>query len=259
MTTLVVGATGATGRLLVAQLLERGVDVRAIVRDPARLPDTIRDHARLDTRPADLARLSDEQWAEHLHGCDAAASCLGHNLTFKGVFGPPRRLVADVTTRLVAALRAAGRVAANADEHAPPPRFVLMNSAGVRDPTTGEKVSTAHAAVITLLRWLLPPHADNEAAAAHLRDHVRDAADVQWAIVRPDALVDHDRISPYTLHPSPTRDPIFNSGQTSRINVGHFIAELLTNDETWARWTDRAPVLYNDPSHGLAGPQDPPA
>jgi len=73
------------------------------------------------------------------------------------------------------------------------------------------------------------------------------------------ALVDHDRISPYTLHPSPTRDPIFNSGQTSRINVGHFIAELLTNDETWARWTDRAPVLYNDPSHGLAGPQDPPA
>ncbi|MFY3062153.1 NAD(P)H-binding protein, partial [Achromobacter xylosoxidans] len=34
MTTLVVGASGATGRLLVGQLLERGEPVRALLRSP---------------------------------------------------------------------------------------------------------------------------------------------------------------------------------------------------------------------------------
>lgn len=39
MNVLVLGATGATGRLLTEQLLERGVAVRAVVRSVARVPD----------------------------------------------------------------------------------------------------------------------------------------------------------------------------------------------------------------------------
>ena len=38
MTVLVVGASGATGRLLVKQLLDRGLKVKAIVRAPDKLP-----------------------------------------------------------------------------------------------------------------------------------------------------------------------------------------------------------------------------
>lgn len=38
MTVLVLGATGATGRLLVRQLLDRGLKVKAIVRSPDRIP-----------------------------------------------------------------------------------------------------------------------------------------------------------------------------------------------------------------------------
>ncbi|MFN8449461.1 MAG: NAD(P)H-binding protein [Anaerolineae bacterium] len=41
MTTLVVGASGATGRLLVRHLLNRGVNVRAVVRTPDKLPQDV--------------------------------------------------------------------------------------------------------------------------------------------------------------------------------------------------------------------------
>lgn len=47
MTTLVVGATGATGRLLVGQLLSRGENVRAIVRSPEKLPEDLLNNNRL--------------------------------------------------------------------------------------------------------------------------------------------------------------------------------------------------------------------
>jgi hypothetical protein len=47
MTTLVVGASGATGRLLVEQLLHRGHAVRVIVRTPTKLSEDIEQHPLL--------------------------------------------------------------------------------------------------------------------------------------------------------------------------------------------------------------------
>ncbi len=44
MTTLVVGASGATGRLLVEHLLHQGQAVRIIVRGIETLPETIINH-----------------------------------------------------------------------------------------------------------------------------------------------------------------------------------------------------------------------
>lgn len=41
MTTLIVGATGATGCLLVEQLLKKGECVKVVVRNMVDLPDTI--------------------------------------------------------------------------------------------------------------------------------------------------------------------------------------------------------------------------
>ena len=43
MSTVVVGATGATGRLLVDQLISRGETVVAIVRSAERLPERLRN------------------------------------------------------------------------------------------------------------------------------------------------------------------------------------------------------------------------
>ena len=46
-TTLVVGATVATGSLLLEQLLHEGNHVRAIVRSPEKLKDEVRNHPNL--------------------------------------------------------------------------------------------------------------------------------------------------------------------------------------------------------------------
>ena len=99
MTVLVLGATGATGRLLVRQLLDRGLKVKAIVRSPDGIPDSLRQHESLSLIRASVLDLSDTEMAEHVAGCEAVASCLGHNLTFKGIFGQPRRLVTGKNER----------------------------------------------------------------------------------------------------------------------------------------------------------------
>lgn len=98
--------------------------------------------------------------------------------------------------------------------------------------------------MLRLLRWLIPPHADNEAAAAYLAK--LDHASLEWEAVRPDTLINDDTVSAYTLHASPTRSALFNPGQTSRINVAHFMAELVTTSELWREWLGQMPVIYND-------------
>jgi NAD(P)-dependent dehydrogenase (short-subunit alcohol dehydrogenase family) len=239
MTTLVVGATGATGRQLVRQLLDRQHEVRAIVRSPDGLPEDLRDHKRLTVIPASLLDLTDTELVRHVDGCGAVASCLGHNLTWKGIYGPPHRLVTEATRRLCEAIRA--------NRPATPVKYVLMNTAGNSNRDLQEPTSFAHGCVIGLLRVLLPPHVDNEQAADYLRTRIGEVeATIQWVAVRPDSLIDQDEVTPYSTHRSPTRSAIFNAGQTSRINVAHFMAELITDTATWERWKGQMPVIYNE-------------
>lgn len=238
MTTLVVGASGATGRLLVAQLLERGRSVRAVVRSPESLPEAMRAHPQLTVIKASVLELTDSELAKHVHGCEAVASCLGHNLTFNGLFGPPWRLVTHATRRLCKAIKE--------NESGEPVRFVLMNTTGVRNRDLNEPISFPQKIVIGLLRLLLPPHADNEAAADYLRTQIgsSDAA-IDWAVVRPDGLTNEASVTNYDLHASPIRSAIFDAGKTSRINVAHFMAELATDDLSWNAWKGQMPVIYN--------------
>jgi putative NADH-flavin reductase len=75
MTVLVLGATGATGKLVVKQLLDRGERVRAIVRFPEKLPEAIRSHGKFSLiTAADISRISRSEMAEYLEGCDAVIS-----------------------------------------------------------------------------------------------------------------------------------------------------------------------------------------
>lgn len=238
MNTLVVGASGATGQLLIDQLLTRGHHVTAVVRSASSLPGHLANHPRLFVTHASLLKLSDAEMAELVKGCDAIASCLGHNLSLQGLFGPPRRLVTDATRRLCAAIKANGRET--------PTKFVLMNTTGNRNRDLDEPISFAQRCVVGLLRLLLPPHADNEQAADYLRVHIGqgDAA-VDWAAVRPDSLINEVSVTEYALYASPTRSAIFNAGKTSRINVAHFMAQLITDDQAWAKWKGQMPVIYN--------------
>lgn len=93
MTILVVGASGATGWLLVEQLLNRGQNVRAIARSPDRLPEFLKNNDHLSVIRASILDLSDAEMAQQVNRCDAVASCLGHNMSWKGIYGKPRSLV----------------------------------------------------------------------------------------------------------------------------------------------------------------------
>jgi NAD(P)H-binding len=238
MNILIVGATGATGRLLTKELLERGETVKVIVRSADRLPAAVRGHENLTVIEASLLELSDAELAQHVRGCDAVASCLGHNLTLKGMFGHPRRLVTDAARRLCAAVQT------NAPDK--PVKYVLMNTTGNWNRDLDEPITFGERLVTGVLRMVLPPHVDNEQAADFLRTKVgQNDAMIEWAAVRPDGLIDEDAVSAYEVYPSPIRSAIFDPGQTSRINVGHFMAELITEDAVWQQWKGQMPVIYN--------------
>ncbi len=238
MTTLVVGASGATGRLLVEQLLARGQKVKAIVRSRDSLPLALSKDSHLTIIEASILDLSDTELVEYVSGCDAIASCLGHNLTFQGLFGQPRRLVTDATRRLCEAIKA--------NKSETKVKFVLMNTTGNRNGDLEEPISFAQKCVIGLLHLLLPPHVDNEEAADYLRTQIGqiDQA-IAWAAVRPDGLIDEDEVTEYEVLPSPIRSAIFDSGKTSRINVADFMADLIVDRNIWNEWKGQMPVIYN--------------
>ena len=73
---------------------------------------------------------------------------------------------------------------------------------------------------------------------------------IEWTVVRPDGLTDEQSVTEYTVHPSPTRSAIFDAGKTSRINVGHFMATLITEDNLWNTWQGQMPVIYNEQKLG---------
>ena len=240
MTTLVVGATGATGRLLVQQLLDRGETVKAIVRSPEKLIE-LQGNKNLSLIQASLLDLSDQELAQHVQGCEAVASCLGHNLTMRGIYGQPRKLVTEAARRLCQAVKA------NNPSHSV--KYVLMNTTGNSNRDIPERISFAETAVLSILRLLLPPQVDNEQAADYLRVKIgQNDPVIEWVAVRPDSLINQDVVTEYDIYPSPIRSALFNAGKTSRINVGHFMAELITNADTWATWKGKMPVIYNKES-----------
>ena len=237
MTTLVVGASGATGIRLVEELLNREQYVKVIVRSPEKLPDTIKNHERLSVICASVLDLSDKEMEQHVSGCNAVASCLGHNLTFKGVYGKPHRLVAETTQRLCAAIKANKSKAST--------KYLLMSTVAYRNPDLNESISFAQRCIVVLMRLLLPPHPDNENAAEYLRTVIgQKDSDIEWIAVRPSTLIDEESTSEIEVYPSPLGS-ILKDGQISRINVGYFMADLITNNDIWNKWNGQMPVIYN--------------
>jgi hypothetical protein len=241
MTILVVGASGATGRQLVEQLLIQGHTIKVIVRSPEKLPESWKNNDCLQIISANILELSDKEMSDHVFGCHSIASCLGHNMNWKGIYGQPRKLVTDATRRLCNAIET------NKPES--PIKYVLMNTTGNRNRDLSEPISLGQKCVIGLIRLLLPPHVDNENAADYLRTQIgQNNQFIEWAAVRPDGLIDDNEVTDYEIHPSPIRSAIFNAGKTSRINVGHFMANLISENNLWNKWKGQMPVIYNKSS-----------
>lgn len=237
MIILVVGATGETGKKLVEELLNRGHNVKAIVRSSDSMPESIRNREGLQLTIASVLELSDKELEDQVAGCEAVASCLGHNLTFKGLYGKPRRLVTETTRRLYLAVKA--------NKPATPIRYVLMNTVANRNRDLDETLPFGQKLLVGILRLLLPPQADNEQAAEYLRAIIgKNNKDIEWVAVRPSSLIDEEQASEIEVYKSPTRS-IVNDGQISRINVAHFMTDLITNSDLWAKWIGQMPVVYN--------------
>jgi len=98
MRLLIIGATGGTGRELVEQALERGHQVTAFVRTPARLRLA---HERLTVVRGDVLDRSSVEAA--VRGHDAVLSALGHKRWFY-----PTRILSAGTANILGAMEACG-------------------------------------------------------------------------------------------------------------------------------------------------------
>ncbi|MBU4557313.1 MAG: SDR family oxidoreductase [Actinobacteria bacterium] len=236
-TVLLLGATGRTGRLVLTQLLDRDVAVRAIVRSIARVPQEALGRPGLALVEADLLAMSAEELQEQVRGCDAVISCLGHPINLKGIYGDPRELVTQAIERVcgaVAALRPSE-----------PIRLVLMSSVSVLRPgAVDARRSALERGVLAVIRALVPPAKDNQNAADVLCDKIGPSDPfVEWAIVRPDTLRDGE-VSTYALHEG-LMASLARSDDTSMANVAAFMCELVTDSAVWASWKSRLPVIVN--------------
>ena len=191
MRVAVLGATGATGRLVVDELVQRGHTVVALTRTPDRGGPGAVSWVRGDARdPAALRALLD--------GADAVVSALG-----------PRRgdttLHRDVAPLLVTAMRDAGVR-----------RFVGVSGAGIDAP--GDRKSRRDRLVSALLQRL-----GGEAVRDKtLERRVWADSGLDWTLVRPPRLVDRPPTGQveHSAHTSPRRTSI------PRADLAAFLADL---------------------------------
>lgn len=235
MKALVLGASGATGKLVVQQLIKKNILVRVVVRESAIIPNTISEDKNIEIIKGNINDFDIAKIKDLVKDCDTVICCLGHNLSFKGIYGPPYKLVYNTVVKIIEALQS---LELNQ-------KFILMSTTAYTNRNTGEVNSLGEKIIFSLLKVLLPPHKDNMLAGDHLVYKLGSKTNIDWAAVRPDSLIDEENVSEYEIHYNTIRSPIFNPGKTSRINVSNFMAELVTNDKLWQEWKHKTPVIYN--------------
>ena len=205
MKILVLGATGATGQLIVRDATASGHYVIALVRAKAcsDLPGAeviegdVRDEGTL---------------ARALDGCDAVVSALGTGMGLREV-----DLLTVATRALVAAMTRAGVR-----------RLICISALGVGD-------SRYHGGFVfdRLFQPLLlgPAYKDKERQEAAIR-----ASALDWVVIRPAMLTNG---SPRGRIRATTDLAGVHGGKIARADVAQFVVEQLTTDA----WLRRTPVI----------------
>lgn len=236
---LILGSTGRTGGRVLTHLLGEGVPVVAIVRSAGRLPAGVAGDPLLTVVEADPLTVPIDQLTQHVEGCTAVISCLGHTISVRGILGPPRDLVETAVRRV--------RAAVEASRPAQPVRLILMSSVSVNQPDHADaRRGWGERGYLWLLRGLVPPTRDNQRAADFLAQEVGlgDAA-LEWVVVRPDTLREGDQRE-YRLSGELVAS-VFRPDRTRMAQIAHFMGELVTDDAAWARWRGRMPVITDQP------------
>src|SRR5712692_5401039 len=159
MRLLIVGATGGTGRQLIAQALERGHAVTAFVRNPAKLQ---LEHPQLKVVQGDVLDYGSVEAA--VRGQEAVISALGHRRFFY-----PTRILSEGTGNLLRAMHTHGV-----------PRFVCQTSLGIGDSAGRMGLYYTLFVIPVILPFYYWDKTRQERLIA--------ASKVEWVIVRPGVL-----------------------------------------------------------------------
>jgi len=230
---LVVGATGATGKHVVQMMLDAGHKVTAISRSKESMLQKLKDKKyddQLQIVEASIMKMKPEELVELTKDCDFVVSCLGHNITFKGMYLQDRKLCTEAAKRLTKAMPSTCK-------------FIMMGSDGVAHTGVDPPRTRTERFVIFLLRYLVPPHADNEGAAAYL---LSDTS-FQWVTVRPTNLDNKEEANGKYNVTEKSETPLFGDQTVSRNNVAHFMVELMNNKEAFPKYLHKMPVLVDIP------------
>jgi putative NADH-flavin reductase len=156
---LIVGATGETGRQLVAQALERGYAVTALARDPSRLRVS---HPQLTVARGDVLDYGSVEAA--MRGQEAVLSALGHRRYFS-----PTRILSQGTQHIIKAMEAHGVR-----------RFVCETSLGIGDSAGRMGLYYTLFVIPVVLPFYFWDKTRQERAIA--------GSSAEWVIVRPGVL-----------------------------------------------------------------------
>jgi len=229
---LLLGATGTNGKLLFADLLQRGCSVRAVARNQDSLPSELVSHAASEVVQLSLLDTGTD-YSALIHGCDCVVSCLGHNMSFRGLCS---RSDARLCTRAVRGVLEA------AEKRGTPLKFVLHSSAGCSIPGDPPR-SRGDRTMLTLLRCCITAHIDNERALDELRTGA--GPNVEWVAVRPDDLIGGEEPGEYHLAER-LQNGLFDAKKTRRRAVASFMASLVCDRASWAKWKGKAPMIWSD-------------
>jgi len=234
---LVVGATGATGKHVVQMMLDAGHKVVVIVRSKESMLQKLKNKPsddQLEIHEASIMKMKDEDLVALTKDCNFVVSCLGHNVSFKGMYLQDHKLCTDAAKKLTKAMPSSCK-------------FIMMGTVAVSINGDPPK-SFGERSVIFLLRYLLPPHADNEAAAAYL---LGDTS-FDWVTVRPTNLVNEEEATGKYTVTEQVETSLFGDQTVSRNNVAHFMVELMTKKDTFAKYLHKMPVVVDIPSKDKA-------
>ncbi|EPZ31647.1 hypothetical protein O9G_000126 [Rozella allomycis CSF55] len=237
MSVLVLGGTGRVGKQVISQLLERGVSVKAVVRSKSSFSPALSTNNKLTIIEGSVLDVPEQQWRELLQDCTHAICALGHVLNFKGVFGPPYRLVTD-------AAKAICKSAATLERDFPL-KFIMLNTLGVDSPL-GNDIGRGIGERMTLgfIGSVLPPFKDSLDCAKYFhRDVGYDNKKVEWVLVRPSNFVESELCEYEVLETR--KHSLFAKIQTTIPNIAHFMCDLATKEDIWQKWKYQFPVILD--------------
>ncbi len=140
---LVLGASGATGKLVVQQVLERGHHVKVIVRPTSKIQPNWINNNNITIVRSEISRMTVDDLSDHLLDCDSVACCLGHNPDIKGLFGKPKTLVTDAIRLVCQAY-----IINNPTKRL---KIILMNTAGNSNRDLNEHCSNTQKVIIAFI------------------------------------------------------------------------------------------------------------